>query len=108
MRESAKQFLGRQHLDPWGRQLDGEREGIEPPTNRRHGGAVRGREAEVRLHVPHTFHEESHRGRAGEIGRRLRIHAQLQRQRPDGVFPLSSHTQRGAAGDQHSERRDRL
>ena len=29
----------------------------------------------------------------------------LQRERSDGVLPLSSHTERGAAGDQHSERR---
>ena len=68
VRESAKQILRRQHFDPRGRQLERERQGIEPSTNRRHGGAVRGREAKVRLHVPHPFHEEPHRGSAREIG----------------------------------------
>ena len=105
VRESAKQILGGQHFDPRGRKLERERQGIEPSTNRRHGGAVRGREAKVRLHVPHTLHEESHGGRARQIGMRHRIH--LQRKRPDGVLPLSSHTERGAAGDQHSELGDR-
>ena len=57
LRESAEQILRGQQLDPWGRKLEGERKGIEPPTNRRHGWAVRGREAKVRLHVPNTFHK---------------------------------------------------
>ena len=69
LRESAKQFLDRQHLDPWGRKLEGEREGIEPATNRGHCRAVRGRETKVRLHVPHAFDEESHGRSAREIGR---------------------------------------
>ena len=38
MRESAEQILGRQHFHPRGRQLEGERQGIEPSTNRRHVG----------------------------------------------------------------------
>ena len=71
--ESAEQILGRQHFDPRGRELEGERQGIEPSTNRRHGGAVRGREAKVRLHVPNPLHEEPHRGSARQIGGRHRV-----------------------------------
>ena len=94
MFESAEQILGRQHFHPRGRELEGERQCVEPPTNRRHGGAVRGRESKVRLHVPNPFHEESHRGRARQVGRRHRIRARVQRERSDGVLPLSPHTQR--------------
>ena len=73
MRESAKQILSGQHFDPRRRQLERERQCIEPPANRRHGRAVRGREAKVGLHVSHAFHEQSHRGRARQIGRRHRV-----------------------------------
>ena len=107
MREPAEQILGRQHFDPRRRQLEGERQRIEPSTNRRHGRAVRGREAKVGLHVPHPLHEEPHRGRARQIGGRHRVSADIQRERSDSVLPLSSHAERGAAGDQHSERGDR-
>ena len=105
--ESAEQILGRQHFDPRSRKLEGERQCIEPSANRRHGGAVRGREAKARLHVANAFHEESHRGRAREIGRRRRIGARFQRERSDGVLPLAAHAERSAAGDQQAQRRDR-
>jgi hypothetical protein len=71
--EAAEEILSRQDFDPWGRQLEGERQGIEPSTNRRHGRAVRGCEAKVRLHVSNPFHEESHRGDARQIGGRHRL-----------------------------------
>ena len=49
------------------------REGIEPATNRGHGGAVRRRESKVRLHVPNPLHEEPHGGSAREVSRRHRL-----------------------------------
>ena len=69
MRESAKQLLNRQHLDPGSRQFERERQCIEPPANRCHGRTVRGREAKVGLHVLYPLHEESHRGSARRIRR---------------------------------------
>ena len=69
VRKSAKQIFRSEHFDPGGRKLERERQGIEPTTDRRHGGAVPGREAKGGLHVPHPLHEEPHRGSAREIGR---------------------------------------
>ncbi len=105
--QSAEQILGRQHFHPRGCELERERQGIQPATNRRHGGAVRGREAKVRLHVPNPSTKEPHRGRARQIRGRHRTRIPCQLERSDGVLPLSPDTERSAAGDQHSERRDR-
>ena len=44
--EPAEQILGRQHLHPRRRELEGERQRVEPPANRRHGRAVRRRSDE--------------------------------------------------------------
>ena len=103
MREPAQQFLGRQHLDPWGGKLEGERECIEPPTNRASRWRRSRREAKARFDVSNPFDEESHRGRARQIRGRHRIHVQLQRQRSDGALRSPAHAQWGAAGGQHAE-----
>jgi hypothetical protein len=105
--EAVEQILDGQHFDPRGRKLEGERQGIEPSTDGRDGGAVRGRQAKVRLHVPHPLHEQPHGRRAREIGRRRRVEVRIQREWSDGVLALSSHSKRGSAGDQHSEGVDR-
>ena len=68
--EPAEQTLGGQHFDPRRCELERERQCIEPLANRGHGHAVRGREAEVGLHIPNAFHEEAHCGSTYEVGRR--------------------------------------
>jgi hypothetical protein len=68
VRKSAKQIFHREHFDPGGRKLERQRQSIEPSTDRGHGGAVRGREAKVGLHVPHPVHKEPYRRSAREIG----------------------------------------
>jgi len=106
--ELAEQILGGEYLHPRSRELEGERQGIEPPTNRRHGWSVRGGETELRLYVPSPLHEESHRRRTHEIGGRRGVVVHVQREWSHGVLPLASHTERSAAGGQHAEGGDRL
>ena len=77
--ERTEQILGRQHFDPWGRELERERQRIELSADGGHGGAVRSREAKVRLHVPNPLHEQAHRWKACQIGRRGGIDVRVQR-----------------------------
>ncbi len=71
--ESAQQILSWQHFHPWGGQLEGERHGIEPPTNRGQHGAVRRGQAKVRSDVSYPFDEKSYGGDARQIDRRHRL-----------------------------------
>ena len=69
----ARQFAGRAVLNHASALQ--HHDAVEAPhggkavRNRHHGAAIRGREAEVRLHVPNAFHEESHRRSARQISR---------------------------------------
>ena len=106
MLESTEQIFGREHFHPRGRQLQGERQRIEPSANRCHGGTVRRGEAKVRSDVPNALHEQPHRRSAGQIGGRRRFRVHFQREGADGVLPLAAHTERRAAGGQQLERGD--
>ena len=96
MRESAEQPFGRQHFDPRRRELERERQRIEPPTNRRHGGTVRG----VRRKSGCTSRTRStNRRTAGEprqIGRRHRLASPASSASGPTAYSRSPRTRSGA------------
>jgi hypothetical protein len=104
----AEQIVGAQHFHPRSRELEGERQRIEPSTNRGHRRTVSPCEVKFRLHVPDAFHEQLHgRGFAAHIRGRHCILVYIQREGVDDVLPFSSYTKRGPTGGQHSKRRNR-
>jgi hypothetical protein len=68
--KALEQTVEREQLGPWRRELERERQSVEPPANRRHRGAVARREPKVRLHVANTFREQPHRRTSRQIRRR--------------------------------------
>ena len=101
--QAAEQILAWDHFHPR-RRVEGQWQGIEPSTNRRDGGAVRGRETKARSDVPNSLHQQPHRWRACEIRGRHRVRVHIECERSDRILALPPQTERGAARDQHFER----
>ena len=88
-------------------EFERERQCVEPSTNLRHAGGVGGRQSKVRLDASNPFHEESDSWNPCQIRRSHCLCVGFQRERSDGVLSLTTHSEWGAARDQHSERWNR-
>jgi hypothetical protein len=94
-------ILGGEHFEPGGGKFEGERQRIEPPADRGHGGAVCRRQTKLGSHIANAFDEEPDRRAARQIGGRPGIQTKLQCQRSDRVLALASHAKRRAARGQY-------
>jgi hypothetical protein len=94
--------LRRQHLDPRRRQLDGQRQAIQPAGDLRDRRCVLLAEGESQYRGGCPLGEQPHRlaGRDGISRRRLRVR---DRERRDRAFLLAGNAQRRTAADQHSQ-----
>jgi hypothetical protein len=105
--QPGQHLLGRQDLGPGGRQLDRQRQAVEPDGDLRHGRGVLGGEAEPGPHRLRPLDEQPHGlgpAEGLEVGEPLRV-GQVQRRHQ--VLLLTAQRQRHAGGDQDLQRRRR-
>jgi len=105
--KARQQRARRQHLDPGGGELDGQRQPVQAVADRGdRGGVLRG-EREVGPDAPRPLHEQAHRRRLPQRldrGEARRVGVG-QGQRRHGELLLAARPQQGAARHQHTQRR---
>ena len=103
--QTSQDGAGRQCPAACGRQLDRERQAVEPSTQLGDRRAVVGVESEVRLDIPSLPHEQRHRRDGLQDVRRQRSAGRRRGQRLERVQAFPAHAQRFAAGGQHGDLR---
>jgi hypothetical protein len=98
--QARQQCLGRQHAHARRRQLERQRQPVQPPADLDDRLRVVGRQHEGRAHCLRPRDEELHRGC---LRQPRGIGAVRQRQRRHRVFLLGGQAQRHAAGGQHRQ-----
>ncbi len=100
MIQPGQDHLRRQQLDPRRRQLDGQRQAVQPAGDLRDRRRVLVVERESRNHAGGPLNEQAHRLAGGQrCSRRASVHAG-NRERRNRAFLLTGNTQRRAAADQ--------
>ena len=102
--EPRQQRRRREDPYPCRRQLDRQRQPVQPPADLRHRRGVLRRKGEPGPDRLRPLDEEPHRFVVEELFRRGRIHGR-QRQRRHRVLALGPQPERQPAGGQHSEGR---
>ena len=100
MVQPGQDRLRRQQLDPRRRQLDGQRQAVEPAGDRRDRRRVLVVESESRHRGGGPLGEQAHRLAGGQRGRRRAGVLLRDRERRDRAFLLAGNAQRRAAADQ--------
>jgi len=101
--QARQQRLGREDPHARRRELDGQRQPVQPDTDRRHVGRVPLGEGEVGAHRLRALHKEGNRREARDRGRVGAVRRGGQGQRRHGEGVLAAHAQRGAAGHQRHD-----
>jgi len=101
--QARQQRLGREDPHMRRRQLDGQRQPVQPGADRRHVGRVPSGEGERGAHRLRALHEEGDRREARDRSRVGAVRRGGQGQRRHGEGVLAAHAQRGPAGHQRHD-----
>ena len=101
--QPGQQLPRRQHAHPRRRQLDGQRDAVQPGTDLGHGRRVLGRHLERGLHRHRTVAEEPHRRVAGRRFDRSRLPEVWHGKRRHPPDDLTGDAQRLPAGGQEAQ-----